>query len=378
METEKLSAEKMYLLSLPDQELRTLITLAEKAAAAELGKGGNGGGCPKIPSSVVKQLEEAKAMLKIRPTSVDADQRKWIYTCETVRELQMEIPAFYLSTTEREMYLKLKGACADNLLPEEFAGAMIPCVMEYVRRRKMKPIILAGPPGCGKTTAARILADVMGIPGQLICVPQAACGHGLSGDALSFRGADMGDIVRAMVRSKTLNPLLIIDEVDKDTNSTNRASITDELLSLCDNSAIAFFDNFLGFSLDVSHCPIVMTCNDLDLVPEPLKDRCRVFKFPEVALTRMYEIIGRYCDKKIDTTYAGHIRLDSKVLEAACERLYGRNVRSIRKHQEMVDSVLGRAYTISLETDAPVEADADMFTQEIGVVAGCAKKIGFR
>lgn len=378
METEKLSAEKKYLLSLPDHELRALITLAEKAAAAELGKVGDGVGGTKIPIAVARQLQEAKAMLKIRPTSVDADQRKWIYTCETVQELQMEIPAFYLSATEKAMYLKLKDACAENLLPEEFAGAMIPCVMEYVRRRKMKPVILAGPPGCGKTTAAKILADVMGIPGQLICVPQAVCGHGLAGDALSFRGADMGDIVRAMVRSKTLNPLLIIDEVDKDSNNTNRASITDELLSLCDNSASAFFDNFLGFSLDVSHCPVVMTCNDLGAVPEPLKDRCRVFKFPEVALTRMCEIIGRYCEKKIDTSYAGHIRLDSAVLYAACERLFGKNVRSIRKHQEMVDAVLGLAYTMSLETDAPVEADADMFTREIGVVAGGAQRIGFR
>jgi hypothetical protein len=121
-----------------------------------------------------------------------------------------------------------------------------------------------------------------------------------------------------------------------------------------------------------------MTCNDLGTVPEPLKDRCRVFKFPEVTLARMCEIIGRYCEKKIDTSYAGHIRLDSAVLSAACERLFGKNVRSIRKHQEMVDAVLGLAYTMSLETDAPVEVDADMFTQEIGIVAGCAQRIGFR
>ncbi|MPM74167.1 hypothetical protein SDC9_121152 [bioreactor metagenome] len=44
----------------------------------------------------------------------------------------------------------------------------------------------------------------------------------------------------------------------------------------------------------------------------------------------------------------------------------------------MVDAVLGRAYTMSLETDMPVEAGADMFELEIGVVAGCDQRIGFR
>ena len=122
-------------------------------------------------------------------------------------KLQVKLPGFYKDLTDRQMYRKLRDACKEHMLPESFAEKMIPCVMEYVHTGYMTPVLLAGSPGCGKTTAAKILAEIMSLDYTLISAPAADTNHGLGGDASSFVGADIGMIARSQLDHQRLNPI---------------------------------------------------------------------------------------------------------------------------------------------------------------------------
>lgn len=140
-----------------------------------------------------------------------------------------------------------------------------------------RPLLLVGPPGVGKTRRAEAMARALWLPSFTIS------GGGL-GDALSIRGArslftraQPGLIVSALIETAVMNPVIVIDELDKLGDGGNHGRAADALLHVLEpQQAKAFRDDFIEFPLDLSRVLFVATANDLDAVPRTLRDRFEV------------------------------------------------------------------------------------------------------
>lgn len=149
--------------------------------------------------------------------------------------------------------------------------------MEFGRATPFRPVLLVGPPGCGKSMLAHALHEELGYSTMTMNV-------GAMPDALSFTGTHQtfGDakpsvIVEFLAKHEIANPCIILDEVDKSPVGGRFGSVKDVLLQFLErDEARKFRDAFLNAEVNLSHVRWVLTANDLDNVPLPLKSRCRI------------------------------------------------------------------------------------------------------
>ena len=347
----ELSKERRYIASLSDEQLKLLIDTARRLHGKQLDVEKSDGACV-VPESAEEKLKKLK-MQSLRPgAQQDESSKLWIEYVEKLKTLGVTRTRFADSRDERLVYKTLLEECRREHLPESFASEMVSSIIEYTKTGTMKPVLLQGPAGSGKTTGAVILARIMGLSHVLISATRAEHGHGLYGEGSSYKSPDVGELIRGVLECESLSPVFIIDEVEKVPEGTSRASLDDQLLTVLSDSEREVFDNFLGFSVPLRSAPIIMTCNDLDKLSEPFKDRCVIYNFTDVELERMLPIISEYAKKRVDGVYKSSLILDTDVLESYVCKLYTSGVRSVRRHQQLVDTALKGAYRKYLESDA--------------------------
>jgi ATPase family associated with various cellular activities (AAA) len=141
----------------------------------------------------------------------------------------------------------------------------------------LRPMLLVGPPGCGKTRFGKRLAALSG------------CGHGffnasgssdnrlLAGTARGWSTAQPCLPAFVMLKSMTANPVIVVDEVDKISSSTNNGQVSQTLLSMLERqTARAFPDEALMVPLNLSRISWILTANELEPVSEPLRSRLQI------------------------------------------------------------------------------------------------------
>lgn len=146
----------------------------------------------------------------------------------------------------------------------------------------LPPVILAGSPGIGKSHFARRLAELSRTPSRLIDVGGGSAGFRITGTEKGWSTAQAGIPVETILSSHAANPVLVVDEVDKAgemrSKSGQSTSLTTALLPLLDAGTAQRFEcPFHRLPFDMSRVIWIMTANDADLIPEPLRDRARVF-----------------------------------------------------------------------------------------------------
>jgi len=148
---------------------------------------------------------------------------------------------------------------------------------------KLLPTLLVGAPGTGKTYIAAKIAATIGIWHGNISLSLATESFILSGCPRGYSTATPGDIAQRMAKSDCINPLLILDELDKASfYPGSRPSITGPLLQVLEaDTASQFEDACLKCELDVSHVSWLATANDISLVPEPLLSRFHIIHIQE-------------------------------------------------------------------------------------------------
>ncbi len=372
----EVSKERKYIEALSDEQLKLLIDTARRLHGKKLDIG------KKNTSVIPKSAEDKLKSQSIRPgAQADDTSKMWIEYVEKLKTLEVKPPRFADMSDERRVYKKLVEECRREHLPESFAVEMVSSIIEYIKTGTMKPVLLQGPAGSGKTTGAIILARIMGLEHFLVSATRAEHGHGLYGEGSSYKSPDLGELMRGVVECECLNPVFIIDEVEKVPEGTSRASLDDQLLTVLSDSEREVTDNFLGFPVSLRSAPIIMTCNDLDKLSEPFKDRCVIYNFTDVELDRMLPIISEYAEKRIDGVYKSALMLELQTLENYVCKLYSSGVRSVRRHQQLVDTALKSAYRKYLESDAEyVSVGAEHYESQMSAMKNQylkSRQIGF-
>jgi hypothetical protein len=172
-----------------------------------------------------------------------------------------------------------------SVLLQEFphAGSIIDAIMADLMTRKsvaLRPTVLTGLPGCGKTSFAVRLAELLGVPATVY-----GCGgiadSSFAGTARRWSSGEPALPVGAIISANVANPLFILDEIEKAGTSTTNGNLFDALLSMLEpKSSSRFFDVFIQSDVDLSAVVWIATCNDPTLLPRPLRDRCRILNFP--------------------------------------------------------------------------------------------------
>lgn len=194
----------------------------------------------------------------------------------------------------------LTGDVADHLaalvaraphLGELFAEMLLDtCASAHVR---LRPWLLVGEPGSGKSWAAREFADVLGLPVSVFDAGASSDGA-FAGTPAQWSSAGASHVLQLINSSGIANPLVVIDEADKAANSPANGSLHHALLTFLDpGSAGSIHDPGLEMPVDLSHVNYVLTANDLGAVPTPLRDRCRIVRVPNPGPEHVGVLVGR-------------------------------------------------------------------------------------
>ncbi|MBB4005957.1 AAA family ATPase [Allorhizobium taibaishanense] len=165
-----------------------------------------------------------------------------------------------------------------------YAVTIVDSVLEILGGRPnvyLRPTILLGAPGSGKTRFARRLTEELGAPYEII-----SCG-GLSdsavgGTARRWTSGEPSIAVMAVRRHKCAGPVVILDEIEKIGTSRHNGNVHDVLIGLFEKeTSRRWHDPYLQAHCDLSHVSWLMTANSLEPIPAALRDRCRILRFPD-------------------------------------------------------------------------------------------------
>ena len=173
-------------------------------------------------------------------------------------------------------------------------------IIEYLAVRKLKKdnkgsiILLIGPPGVGKTSIGRSIANAMNKPFFRFSVGGMRDEAEIKGHRRTYIGAMPGKIIQGLKIVKSKSPVFMIDEIDK-MGQSYQGDPASALLEVLDpEQNVSFRDHYLDVPFDVSDIVFILTANSLDSIPEPLLDRAEIITLSGYIDQEKVEIGKRY------------------------------------------------------------------------------------
>lgn len=211
-------------------------------------------------------------------------------------------------------------------------------------------ICLAGPPGVGKTSIVKSLAKSMNRKYVRVALGGIHDEAEIRGHRRTYIGSMPGRIVEAVIKSKTFNPIILLDEIDK-LGSDYKGDPSSALLEALDpEQNNTFADHYIDFPIDLSKVIFITTANDVSSIPAPLYDRMEIIELNSYTVQEKFNIAKNHLVKKEMTHHclkAREFKITDDVLYALIE-CYTREA-GVRNLQKMIASLCRKA-SVALES----------------------------
>ena len=271
-------------------------------------------------------------------------------------------------------------------------------VLALVERLDGPILCLVGPPGVGKTSLGRSIARALGRKFVRMSLGGVRDEAEIRGHRRTYIGAMPGRVIQAMRRAETVNPVILLDEIDKLGND-NRGDPSAALLEVLDpEQNRAFNDHYLEVDFDLSQVLFITTANSLATIPEPLRDRMEIIRLAgyldqeKYAIARQFLLPRQLKQHGIDPAT---VTLDGDVIpaivhgytrEAGVRDLERRLARLSRKLARaraerrtdgseaavVVPDVVSRSMLTGMLGVAPFDPEANLIEDKVGVATGLA------
>lgn len=226
-----------------------------------------------------------------------------------------------------------------------YAEPVIRTLLEDVAPRPyvaLPPTVLVGEPGIGKTLLARRFLSVLGVPVHLYPCGGVADAS-LAGTPRRWSSGEPSLPVALIWQSRCASPGIILDEIEKVGTSRHNGNVLDARLGLFEfQSASTWHDPYIEAPVDLSHVIWIGTANSVADLPPPLRDRCRILRFPAPDLTHLPQLAAQVLvdlmtERGLDARWANP--LSGQELDAIAQVWKGGSVRVLRRLVEGVMNV---------------------------------------
>lgn len=248
-----------------------------------------------LPADVMKQAaRELKRLDLIPPASPEHS------VIVSYLETMAELPWVKMSEDHNDLDLARDVLDRDHFGLEKVKRRLI----EYLAVRKLNPhgrgpiLCLLGPPGVGKTSLGRSIAEALGREFARISVGGLRDESEIRGHRRTYIGSMPGRLIQEIRRVGTRNPVIMLDEVDK-IGADFRGDPASALLEVLDpRQNDSFVDRYLDVPFDLSQVIFIATANTIHPVPAPLRDRMEVIDIPGYTAEEKLQIGKRYLVKR--------------------------------------------------------------------------------
>lgn len=239
-------------------------------------------------------------------------------------------------------------------------------ILEYMAVLKLKgsmksPILcLYGPPGVGKTSLGKSIAESMKRKYVRMSLGGLHDESEIRGHRRTYIGAMPGRIVKNIQKAGSSNPVFILDEIDKVTQNTVNGDPSSALLEVLDpEQNNAFHDNYLDLDYDLSKVLFIATANDLNTIPRPLLDRMEIIEVSGYITEEKIEIAKRHLfPKELSNTGLDTSNPNLKFTKAALEKIIESYTREsgVRQLEKQINKALRKlAYKQAIDQSLPYE-----------------------